>query len=117
MYTGGLIENSDEKASLGLNIAHETSESLKEIVDGIIRSTEIVAQIAISSEQQEVSIVQINDGIDQVAQVIQQNSATAEESAAASQEMSGQSDILTQLTSQFQLKDDDTGLAAFSSHS
>ena len=103
--TGGLIEKSIEKANLGLDIATETSESLKEIVDGINRSADIVAQIAQSSEEQSSAIKQINVGIDQVAQVVQQNSITAQESAAVSEEMSSQSDVLQQTIAQFKLKE------------
>ena len=103
--TGGLIENSIAKANLGLSIANETSASLKEIVEGINHSAEIVTQIARSSDEQAGAIMQINTGIDQVAQVVQQNSATAEQSAAASEEMSGQSGTLEHLISQFKLRD------------
>ncbi|MCL2124408.1 MAG: methyl-accepting chemotaxis protein [Oscillospiraceae bacterium] len=103
--TGSLIENSIEKAALGVRIAGETSESLTEIVAGINESNRLVGEIADSSEEQAEGINQINIGIDQVAQVVQQNSATAEESAAASQEMSGQSDMLRQLVSQFKVRD------------
>ena len=102
--TGALIENSIEKANLGLNIATQTSDSLKEIVDGINRSADIVSQIARSSEEQSASVTQINTGIDQVAQVVQQNSATAEESAAASEEMSSQASLLAQNIARFKLK-------------
>jgi methyl-accepting chemotaxis protein len=103
--TGGLIENSIEKANFGLRIAVETGDSLKEIVEGINRSAEIVTQIAEASHEQAGDIGQIDDGIEQVARVVQQNSATAEQSAAASEEMSGQSEILEQLIEQFKLKD------------
>ncbi|MCL1982242.1 MAG: methyl-accepting chemotaxis protein, partial [Clostridiales bacterium] len=102
--TSGLIENSIEKANLGMAIATETAESLKEIVSGINRNAEIIAEIEVLSQEQNEAITQINIGIDQVAQVVQQNSATAEQSAAASEEMSGQSTMLTQLVSQFKLK-------------
>ena len=102
--TSGLIENSIEKANLGMTIATETSESLKGIVDGINRNAEIIDKIERSSKDQASEIAQINIGIDQVAQVVQQNSATAEESAAASEEMSGQADILKQLIKQFKLR-------------
>jgi len=102
--TGSLIENSIEKATLGVQIAGETAESLSEIVSGINESNQIVGEIANSSEEQALGITQINIGIDQVAQVVQQNSATAEESAAASEEMSGQSDVLQQLIAQFRIK-------------
>ena len=101
--TGGLIENSIEKANLGVRIAGETAESLSDIVTGINESDRIVSEIAKSSDEQTIAIENLNVGIDQVAQVVQQNSATAEESAAASEEMSGQSDFLQQLISQFKL--------------
>jgi len=102
--TSGLIENSIEKANLGMTIATETSESLKGIVEGINRNAEIIDKIETSSKDQASEINQINIGIDQVAQVVQQNSATAEESAAASEEMSGQADLLKQLIRQFKLR-------------
>ncbi|MCL2226247.1 MAG: methyl-accepting chemotaxis protein [Oscillospiraceae bacterium] len=103
--TEGLIANSMEKAKLGARIADDTAESLSEIVSGINESSEIVLEIAQSSEEQSLGIGQVNVGIDQVAQVIQQNSATAEESAAASEEMSSQSSTLGELISQFKLKE------------
>ncbi|MDR1754811.1 MAG: methyl-accepting chemotaxis protein [Eubacterium sp.] len=102
--TGGLIENSIEKANLGLSIATETSASLKEIVEGINESAEIVRQIAVLSDEQAAAVAEVNTGIDQVAQVVQQNSATAQESAAASEEMSGQSSVLEDLIAQFKLR-------------
>ncbi len=103
--TGILIANSVEKAELGARIADETASSLTEIVAGINESSLIVTEIAKSSEEQSLGIMQINKGIDQVAQVVQQNSATAEESAAASEEMSGQSVMLEELIAQFKLRD------------
>lgn len=102
--TGGLIANSIAKAQLGATIADETAVSLNQIVEGINESTEIVTEIAHSSEDQSADIRQINIGIDQVAQVVQQNSATAQESAAASEEMNGQANMLEELISNFKLK-------------
>ena len=103
--TGSLIENSIEKASLGVRIAGETSKSLSEIVSGINESSQLVGDIAHLSEAQTLSIEHVNVGIDQVAQVVQQNSATAEESAAASEEMSSLSTTLQELILQFKIKD------------
>jgi methyl-accepting chemotaxis protein len=102
--TGVLISNSVDKAELGVRIAHETSSNFTEIVGGINESSQIINEIAQSSEAQMASINQINTGIDQVAQGVQQNASAAEESAAASEEMSGQSDILQQMISRFKLK-------------
>jgi methyl-accepting chemotaxis protein len=102
--TRELIATSIEKSEQGAAISQETAESLSHIVSGIIQSSELVAKIAESSNQQSISIGQIGEAIDQVSQVIQQNSATAEESAAASEEMSGQATMLQQLIAQFKLK-------------
>ncbi|MCL2579812.1 MAG: methyl-accepting chemotaxis protein [Oscillospiraceae bacterium] len=102
--TGVLISNSMEKAEHGARIAKDTADSLIEIVSGINESTEIISDIARSSEVQSSGITQINSGIDQVATVVQQNSATAEESAAAAEELSSQSSMLESLIAQFKLK-------------
>ncbi|MCL2060146.1 MAG: methyl-accepting chemotaxis protein [Oscillospiraceae bacterium] len=102
--TGSLIDNSIEKASLGARIAHDTAESLTEIVSGINESNVLIGEIAQSSEEQSINIGQINEGIDQVAKVVQSNSATAQQEAAASQEMSSQSAMLQELIGQFKLK-------------
>ena len=103
--TSGLIENSIEKANLGVHIASDAADSLAEIVGGIVESNQHIDEIAGASEEQSVALEQINIGIDQIAQVVTQNSATAEESAAASEEMSSQSTVLQELISQFKLKD------------
>ena len=102
--TGDMIQNSMEKAELGSRMAGETAASLKDIVNGINESGQLIGEIAKASEEQSSGISQINVGVDQVAQVVQQNSATAEESAAASEEMSSQSETLQQLIGQFKLK-------------
>jgi methyl-accepting chemotaxis protein len=101
--TSGLIENSINKASLGLSLATNTASSLHEIVNGISENAEIIADIANSSSGQSTAISELNIGVEQVANVIQQNSAIAQQSAAASEEMSGQTDVLRGLVAQFKL--------------
>jgi methyl-accepting chemotaxis protein len=102
--TGILIENSMRKAELGSTIAAQTAESLTEIVAGINQSTELITQIADSSEEQTMSINQINEGINQVSEVVQKNSATAEECAASAEELNAQSAILAENVSKFRLR-------------
>ncbi|MCL2089564.1 MAG: methyl-accepting chemotaxis protein [Oscillospiraceae bacterium] len=102
--TETMIQDSIKKAELGANIAGETSISLTEIVSGINQSSQLIDDIAKSSEEQSQGISQINIGIDQVAQVVQQNSATAQQSAAASEEMSSQSAMLSESIKRFKLK-------------
>ena len=101
-----LITSSIETAKKGDRIAKETAESLVAIVDGINESSQIVSEIALSSEEQSTEIAQINEGISQVADVVAQNSAAAQESAATSEEMSSQSALLEQLLDRFKLRND-----------
>ncbi len=110
--TNELIESSITKAEQGAAISSETSESLQQIVEGILQSSQLIAQIAQSSTDQNTSIAHISDAIGQVSQVVQQNSATAEESAAASEEMSGQATMLQQLIAQFKTKNSGSGFGA-----
>lgn len=104
--TNELIETSIKTAEMGASISRGTSESLKQIVEGIIRNSELIADISQSSDEQSTAIAQISEAISQVSQIIYQNSATAEESAAASEEMFGQSTVLQNLISQFKINDD-----------
>jgi methyl-accepting chemotaxis protein len=102
--TGTLIENSMNKAELGSTIAAETANSLSEIVDGINKSTDLISDIAKSSEEQNYAIIQINTGIGQDSEVVQKTSATAEESAASAEELNAQSSVLQGHISRFKLK-------------
>ncbi|MCL2088901.1 MAG: methyl-accepting chemotaxis protein [Oscillospiraceae bacterium] len=99
--TSGLIENSMKKAALGMSIATQTAESLREIVSGINESSQLIEDIATMSEEQSSGISQINTGIGQITEVIQQNSATAEESAASAEQMSAQANFLEDLIRKF----------------
>jgi len=110
--TGSMIQNSMDKASLGVRIAEETHANFMEIATGINESGQLIGIIADSLDEQSTGITRINAGIDQVAQVTQQNSATAEESAAASREMNNQSTMLQDLVSQFRLKNGRWGSGA-----
>jgi methyl-accepting chemotaxis protein len=71
----------------------------------IIDAVSLIDEIARSSQEQATAIVQINQGIEQISSVVQTNAATAEESAAASEELSGQSNMLKELISEFKLRD------------
>ncbi|MDR1247457.1 MAG: bacteriohemerythrin [Clostridiales Family XIII bacterium] len=108
--TSGLIENSVVKAELGVKIAGRTSESLGEIVDGVVTSSKIIERITSDTGRQSDIVGQIDENVGQITQVVQMNTATAEESAAASEELSSQSAMLNSLTSRFLLKDSPNAL-------
>ncbi|MDR2132786.1 MAG: bacteriohemerythrin [Clostridiales Family XIII bacterium] len=102
--TSNLIENSVNKAELGVDIAGKTSESLVEIVDGVIDSSKIIEKIARDMSRQSDIVKQIDANVGQITQVVRMNTATAEESAAASEELSSQSAVLSGLIGRFTLK-------------
>ena len=101
--TSVLIENSKAAVRRGTALAGDTAEQLQHVTDGNRVISELVSQIAVSSEEQAEAIKQVTIGIDQISTVIQSNSATAEESAAASAEMADQASVLKHLVDQFKL--------------
>ena len=104
--TNEMLENTISKSQLGMNIADETAQSLKEIVEGINRNSGIIEKIAGESEEQLAAIARLNAGIAQISHVVQRNSALAEESSASSEEMSAQANMLKDLLAQLKLRDD-----------
>ncbi|WP_321391629.1 methyl-accepting chemotaxis protein [uncultured Desulfuromusa sp.] len=102
--TAELIQGSVEKTVQGTTIANQTSTALQEIVVGIGKVTDLVAEIAAASKEQALGVAEINQGISQIDIVTQQNTATAEESASAAEEMSGQASQLSHMLQRFKLK-------------
>jgi len=86
-------------------VASATAESFKEIVTGIVKTNDLVGEIAAASSEQAQGVSQINIGLSQVDQVTQQNTANAEETAAAAEELSSQATYLQGLVAKFRLSD------------
>lgn len=103
--TTALIQNAVAKVENGTEVAATTAKSLREIVVGIAKSTDLIAEIASASDEQTLSIQQINTALSQVGQVTQANTASAEESAAAAEELSSQAEHLKQMLARFKLGD------------
>lgn len=104
--TADLIEGSVEKTAKGSDIANLTADALVEIVNDVSLTTQLIGDIAESSNQQAQGISQVNRGLIQIDQVTQQNTANAEESAAAAEELSAQADELRTMLGQFKLMED-----------
>lgn len=102
--TTALIEKSIEAVKNGNEIALDTSHSLEQIVTSTREVSELVNEISGRSSEQSEAVSQLKSGMEQVSGVVQSNAATAEESAAYAQELSGQSLIMTDLVSRFDLK-------------
>ncbi|MDR0337417.1 MAG: methyl-accepting chemotaxis protein [Planctomycetaceae bacterium] len=102
--TTDLISTSGNEIHKGGEVATHTAEVLNTIVDHIKQTTDLVAGIAIASNEQAQGVTQVSIGLQQIDAVTQQNTAAAEESASAANEMSSMATRLQQLVGQFQLR-------------
>ena len=99
--TTKLIEDSISVVSTGKILAHNTAETLIGVVENVNKATELVATIALASENQAQSIKQVNDGILQITDVVQKTSSIAEQSATASDELINQANMLNNMMKKF----------------
>lgn len=102
--TTELISKSGQEINNGGEVASRTSEVLNVIVDQIKKTTDLVAGIAVASNEQAQGVAQVTVGLQQIDQVTQQNTAAAEESASAANEMTGMASQLQQLVTRFKLR-------------
>ncbi|WP_252249853.1 methyl-accepting chemotaxis protein [Clostridium sp. ZBS13] len=102
--TSELIEESINNVVTGKNLADNTAENLSKVVINVNKVTELVCDIASSSEEQAQAIDQVNSGVNQISDVIQSNSAISEESAAASEELTAQAETLNIMIERFKLR-------------
>ncbi|MCK5191088.1 MAG: chemotaxis protein, partial [Methylococcales bacterium] len=96
-----LIQTSVQKVRSGTEFVNETGKSLNEIVVGVKKVGDIVAEIAAASAEQSQGIEQVNKAVSQMDEITQQNAALAEQASAASISMSDQSTNMTQLLAFF----------------
>ena len=91
------------KSSVGL--AEKAGHLLEEMVPNIIKTSDLVQEIAASSEEQSSGAGQITSAINQLNQVTQQNASSSEELAATAEEMSASAEQLQSLMSFFTLNE------------
>jgi len=102
--TSELIAKSGQEIVKGGEVASRTAGVLNTIVDQIKQTTDLVAGIAVASNEQAEGVNQVTIGLQQIDAVTQQNTASAEESAAAANEMSSMASNLQKLVAQFKLR-------------
>ena len=102
--TSELIVESGKEIEQGGQIATHTAETLNMIVEQIKQTTDLVASIAVASNEQAQGVGQVTIGLQQIDTVTQQNTTSAEESASASNEISVMATTLQRLVAQFKLR-------------
>jgi methyl-accepting chemotaxis protein len=103
MKTEELIKESVRQAAEGEVNSKGVSVKLGEIVTGVSKVTDIVAEISASAKEQSAGIEQINKAVSDMNKVTQQNAANSEESSAAAEELSSQSEELASMIGAFRL--------------
>ncbi|MCL2005982.1 MAG: methyl-accepting chemotaxis protein [Planctomycetaceae bacterium] len=102
--TAELIEKSSQEIVRGDEIASHTSGVFDTIVEQIKQSTDLVASIAVASNEQAQGVGQITSGLHQIDAATQSNTASAEQSASAAQQMSGMATNLQKMVGRFKLR-------------
>ncbi|MCL2005400.1 MAG: methyl-accepting chemotaxis protein [Planctomycetaceae bacterium] len=102
--TSDLITESGKEIEQGGEIATHTAEVLNTMVEQIKQTSDLVASIAVASNEQAQGVSQVTVGLQQIDTVTQQNTASAGESATAANEISVMASTLQRLVSQFTLQ-------------
>ncbi|MEM7391538.1 MAG: methyl-accepting chemotaxis protein, partial [Verrucomicrobiota bacterium] len=88
--TSRLIDDARKHADTGVNASAAVSDVLKEVVNGIEKSSQLINEISAASSEQLQGIEQINAAMADMNKVTQTGAANAEESASASEELAAQ---------------------------
>jgi methyl-accepting chemotaxis protein len=94
---GELAENS-------VATSETAGKHLDDIVPSIAKTSDLIREIAASSQEQATGVSQINNAISYLSQITQQNASASEELAATAEEMTGQTQQLQSLMGFFKLK-------------
>jgi len=101
-----LIGTSVEQVANGSRLVHDAGGTMTEIVQAVQRVTDIMAEIAASTNEQSTSIAEVGQAVSHLDQMTQQNAALVEESAAAAQSLKDQSVRLSDVVGTFRLSDE-----------
>ncbi len=100
-----LIRESVAKVDDGSKLVDASGKALQDIVSSVKKVTDVVAEIAASSQEQAEGIAQVNRAIISMDEMTQQNAALVEEASAAAQAMTEQSANLTHMLGRFRVGD------------
>ncbi|MFO1325779.1 MAG: methyl-accepting chemotaxis protein [Rubrivivax sp.] len=99
-----LIGASVERVEAGSRLVGDAGGTMNEIVAGVQRVSDIIAEISAASREQSAGIGQVNDAVSQLDQMTQQNAALVEQSAAAAQSLRDQASRLSDAVASFRLQ-------------
>jgi methyl-accepting chemotaxis protein len=98
-----LIGDSTGQVEAGARLADAAGKTMNEIVDSVEKVTDLIGEIAASSQEQSSGIRQVHAAVTQMDAAVQQNASLVEEASAATGSMNVQAGALLQLVSRFRL--------------
>jgi methyl-accepting chemotaxis protein len=98
-----LIGESVDKVDAGGRLVGAAGKTMEEIVSSVKKVSDLIAEIAAASEEQDAGIRQVNTAVTHMDQVVQQNASLVEEAAAATESMKSQAGSLLQMVARFKL--------------
>jgi methyl-accepting chemotaxis protein len=96
-----LIASSSEQVQRGVRLVGDTGQALDAILAKVSEIDALIAEIALSSQEQATGLTQVNTAVNQMDQVTQQNAAMVEQSTAAAANLKAESMGLRRLVGQF----------------
>ncbi|MBB4388642.1 methyl-accepting chemotaxis protein [Rhizobium leguminosarum] len=102
-----LILNSVDEVSNGVKLVRDTGDTLKIIEKQIVLINTQLDAVTAASNEQSVTLSEVNRSVNQMDQVTQQNAAMAEESTAASAALAIEAKRLRGIVSEFQIDPSD----------
>jgi methyl-accepting chemotaxis protein len=99
-----LIGDSAGQVETGARVVGAAGETMREIVDAVEKVTDLIGEIAQSSQAQSSGIRQVHAAVTQMDQVVQQNASLVEQASAATGSMNEQAGALLHLVSRFRLE-------------
>ncbi len=98
-----LISASSAQVGAGVRLVGETGQALVGIVERVTEIDGLIAEIALSSQEQATGLAQVNTAVNQMDQVTQQNAAMVEEATAAASNLRSEAVELARLVGGFQV--------------
>ncbi|MCF7752257.1 HAMP domain-containing protein [Bacillus subtilis subsp. subtilis] len=98
-----LIDASVDDVATGARLVQQAGQTMNEIVTGVQRVTDIMAEIAAASQEQSAGIELVNQTVVHMDEATQQNAALVEEASAAARSMEEQAIALNEAVDVFVL--------------
>jgi len=99
-----LVQTSNQRTTVGVEVAQKTSESLKQIVTSTEELSSLIEGISLASQEQVIGIDEITQGMTQIDQATQAVSKHAEQCAATAVQLTSQAKLVHDLIKDYRVK-------------